>query len=105
MADCIGTGFPQFSCALVQMRYSIGWLRSYFQEGDLWRVDSEGNGEREEKAIAVQVELRIKKIVRWFKLINFLNHFTIFLVEFHRKLVEKMSQKIPRLFFSVLLKH
>ena len=24
MADCIGTGFPQFPCALVQMRYSIG---------------------------------------------------------------------------------
>ena len=24
MADCIGTGFPQFFCALVQMRYSIG---------------------------------------------------------------------------------
>ena len=24
MADCIGTGFPQFSCPLVQMRYSIG---------------------------------------------------------------------------------
>ena len=24
MTDCIGTGFPQFSCALVQMRYSIG---------------------------------------------------------------------------------
>ena len=23
MADCIGTGFPQFPCALVQMRYSI----------------------------------------------------------------------------------
>ena len=22
--DCIGTGFPQFPCALVQMRYSIG---------------------------------------------------------------------------------
>ena len=24
MADCIGIGFPQFSCVLVQMRYSIG---------------------------------------------------------------------------------
>ena len=24
MADCVGTGFPQFPCALVQMRYSIG---------------------------------------------------------------------------------
>ena len=24
MADYIGTGFPQFFCALVQMRYSIG---------------------------------------------------------------------------------
>ena len=24
MADCIGTGFPQFPRALVQMRYSIG---------------------------------------------------------------------------------
>ena len=24
MADFIGTGFPQFPCALVQMRYSIG---------------------------------------------------------------------------------
>ena len=24
MADCIGTGFPQFSCAVVQMRYSRG---------------------------------------------------------------------------------
>ena len=24
MADCIGTGFPQFPCALVLMRYSIG---------------------------------------------------------------------------------
>ena len=24
MADCIGTGFPQFPYALVQMRYSIG---------------------------------------------------------------------------------
>ena len=23
MADCIGTDFPQFPCALVQMRYSI----------------------------------------------------------------------------------
>ena len=24
MADCIGTGFPQLSCVLVHMRYSIG---------------------------------------------------------------------------------
>ena len=24
MAECIGTGLPQFSCALVQMRYRIG---------------------------------------------------------------------------------
>ena len=24
LANCIGTGLPQFSCALVQMRYSIG---------------------------------------------------------------------------------
>ena len=24
MADCIGTGFPQFPCVLVQIQYSIG---------------------------------------------------------------------------------
>ena len=35
-----------------------------------------------------------RKIVRWFeKLIN-LNHLTIFITEFHQKLVEKLSKKI-----------
>ena len=37
------------------------------------------------------------KIVRWFKLINSSNHLTIFLVEFRRKLVEKLSRRILRL--------
>ena len=37
------------------------------------------------------------KIVRWFNLINSSNHLTIFLVEFRRKLVEKLSKKIVRL--------
>ena len=37
------------------------------------------------------------KIVRWFKLINSSNHLTIFLVEFRRKLVEKLFKKIVRL--------
>ena len=37
------------------------------------------------------------KIVRWFKLINSSNHLTIFLVEFCRKLIEKLSKKIVRL--------
>ena len=36
MADCIDTGFPQFPCALVQMRYSIG------ENG--WRSHSHGGG-------------------------------------------------------------
>ena len=37
------------------------------------------------------------KIARWFKLINSSNHLAIFLVEFRRKLVEKLSKKIVRL--------
>ena len=41
-------------------------------------------------------EIRLKK-VRWFQLINSSNHLTFFLVEFDRKLVEKLSTKIVRL--------
>ena len=40
---------------------------------------------------------KVIKIVRWFKLINSSNHLTIFLVEFCRKLIEKLSKKIVRL--------
>ena len=54
MADYIGTGFPQFSCALVQMRYSIGENSdsSHILKGEgggLWREDYEGKGKREER--------------------------------------------------------
>ena len=47
MADFIGTGFPQFSCALVQIRYSIeeNGYGHILRGGGLWRED----GERKEK--------------------------------------------------------
>ena len=49
MADCIGTGFPQFSCALVQMRYSIGEndYSLILKGGTSGRGDSEEKGKRE----------------------------------------------------------
>ena len=73
MADYIGTGFPQFFCALVQMRYSIGENRCGHilgGGGGLWREDSEGKGDGKKggkgkrgcgygKAIAVQLEPQI----------------------------------------------
>ena len=52
MANCIGTGFLQFSCALVQMRYSIGEnscghvIRG---GGGFWQKDSDGKGIREQR--------------------------------------------------------
>ena len=78
MADCIGTGFPQFPCALVQMRYSIGengcgHIVSWGVGGTLAvRKDVTGDKEgKEEKRgkrwgrrirlVAIQVETRIKK--------------------------------------------
>ena len=80
MADCIGTGFPQFSCALVQMRYSIGENNyDHILKGGGGgggggggrgaagkKVKEMGNGKKEAKrkrgwAVAVQVEPRIKQ--------------------------------------------
>ena len=79
MADCIGKGFLQFPCALVQIRYSIGEnVCGHILKGDLWRKESELKTKRDkkrkwenggggmQKAIAIQVEPRIK-IVLWKK--------------------------------------
>ena len=68
MADCVGAGFPQFPCALVQMRYSIG-ENGYGQilMGD---NSSDKKGKAEERGkrwgicirqVAIQVETRIKE--------------------------------------------
>ena len=48
MANCIDTGFPQFSCALVQKRYSTGENGcGHIRKGaDLWREDGE-TGQKE----------------------------------------------------------
>ena len=48
MADIIGTGFPQFSCALVQMRYSIGenGCGHILKRGRGARVERQGKGGR-----------------------------------------------------------
>ena len=48
MADCIGTGFPQFPCALVQMRYSIGQngCGHIFMGGNFGGKEVRGNKER-----------------------------------------------------------
>ena len=70
MADCIGIGFPQFPCALMQMRFSIG------ENGccHILKGGNSGGKEGKEKkqerrkgrgggyrAIGIQVELQQKK--------------------------------------------
>ena len=51
MSNCIDTGFPQFSCALVQKRYSTGENGcGHIRKGaDLWREDGGRKGKREKK--------------------------------------------------------
>ena len=51
MAECIGTGFPQFSCAFVQMRYSIGENGcGYILKGGISGGKTvKGRGRREER--------------------------------------------------------
>ena len=79
MAECIGTGFPQFPCALVQMRYSIGENgcgHILMGEGVTLVVRKEVTGDKEGKEekrgkgwglrrrqVAIQVETRIKKYI------------------------------------------
>ena len=49
MADCIGTGFPQFPRALVQMRYSVGRIAAVkFSWGVTLAVRKEGNSDDKE---------------------------------------------------------
>ena len=54
MADCIGTGFPQFSCALVQMRYSIEENGG----GEILKGETSGGKEMKKKGEARRKEQR-----------------------------------------------
>ena len=74
MVERIGTGFPQFPCALVQMRYSIGEngcgdiLMGGNSGGKEVTGHKKGKAEKRGKRwgicirqVAIQVETRIKK--------------------------------------------